>query len=340
MVAPRAELRHLPVMIRIYSAQKKQFLMAVQPAGLKLGDDVLWIDLIEPTPEEERVLEAQLGIDLPTREEMKDIEPSSRLYVENGVAYMTASLIWKADVNDPEITPVAFILAGNRLITIRYAEPRPFAAFMAYAGRHPEICGSGTLMLGGLLEAIIDRLSEILEKTGGEIDGILKRVFARNQATKRRSGVELEKILSDIALYQNMTSKVRDSLISLARMASFLEAANTPPAAGAPDFNERMRSIGKDIQFLTDHVGLLSANITFMLEASLGLVNIEQNAIIKIFSVAAVVFLPPTLVASIYGMNFADMPELHWVFGYPMAVGLMIASAILPYWWFKQRGWL
>jgi magnesium transporter len=325
-------------MIQLFSNQNRQFAPVVSLKGFSLPVDVTWIDLFEPTPEEEKILEAELKLDLPTREELKDIEPSSRLYNENGAAYMTASIVWKADVNEPEITPIAFILTSSRLITIRYAEPRPFTAFVAYAAKNPEICSSPTMILAGLLEAISDRLAEILERTGSDIELMLKRVFARKKRRdKPMANRNLESILSEIAGHQNMTSVSRDSLISLARMVGFLSAVQH---AQTPEFSDRIKSIAKDIQFLTDHVGLLSSNITFMLEASLGLVNIEQNQIIKIFSVAAVVFLPPTLVASIYGMNFAAMPELHWHLGYPLALALMVISAVLPYLWFKKKGWL
>jgi magnesium transporter len=325
-------------MIRLYSTEQKKFIIFEDIQGFALPADALWIDLVWPSPEEEETLEDFLGFDLPTREELKDIEPSSRLYFENGVTYMTATVIWKADTDEPETTPVGFVLANDRLITIRYAEPKPFSAFAAYAGRHPEICGSGAEMLVGLLDALTDRIAEILEFTGIDIDIILRRVFSRKRDKHRPSSQDLENILTNVAFHQNMTSKVRDSLVSLGRMVSFLLLS--PPIAQKTELAEHLRSLTRDIQSLTDHVSFLSNNISFMLDAALGLINLEQNAIVKIFSVAAVVFLPPTLVASIYGMNFAAMPELHWHFGYPMAIILMILSAILPYLWFKKRGWL
>jgi magnesium transporter len=328
-----------PAMLRIYSTREQKFLTLPGTGDLQLTSEMIWIDLSQPSPEEEVALEKQLGFDLPTREEMKDIEPSSRLYQENGVTYMTAAVVVHADGDDPEITNVGFILAGGRLITIRYAEPKPFAHFSNFIARESISYANGAALLAGLLEALVDRLAEILEKTGAEIDAIGKRVFyRRSMKGKRVSGEVLEGILNEIALHQNKIGKVRDSLVSLSRLASYCSL--TAPVTQEAAITELLRSVAKDIPPLTDHATYLSGNLTFMLDAALGLINIEQNAIIKIFSVAAVVFLPPTLVASIYGMNFEFMPELHWVFGYPMALALMILSAIVPYGFFKSRGWL
>jgi len=137
---------------------------------------------------------------------------------------------------------------------------------------------------------------------------------------------------------QDMLAKTRDSLISMGRLMSFLSL----PIHVREDkeLREHVKSLGRDIGSLLDHSAFLASNIGFLLDASMGLINIEQNAIIKIFSVAAVVFLPPTLVASIYGMNFHHMPELDWLYGYPFAIGLMVTSAVLPYLFFKRKGWL
>jgi magnesium transporter len=326
-------------MLRIYSTAEQKFLTLPGTSELRLSPDMIWLDLNQPSPEEEAALERQLGFDLPTREEMKDIEPSSRLYQENGVTYMTAAILVHADGDEPEITNIGFLLAGGRLITIRYAEPKAFISFSNFIARESISYAGGATLLAGLLEALVDRLAEILERTGTEIDAIGKRVFHRRGVKGRRvSGGVLEGILNEVALHQNKISKVRDSLVSLSRVASY--CLLSAPVAQDTAITEHMRSVAKDIPPLTDHATYLSNNLTFMLDAALGLINIEQNAIIKIFSVAAVVFLPPTLVASIYGMNFEFMPELHWAFGYPMAIGLMILSAVVPYGFFKNRGWL
>lgn len=331
-------------MLRIYEATRNQFTDVADVSALTLSDKMVWFDLIHPTLEEENKLEQLLQLALPTRDEMKDIEPSSRLYEENGALYMTATILWKAETEKPIAANISFVLTPTHLITIRYAEPRPFNTFTQYAARDGNGCTNAASTLVYLLEAIIDRAAEILEYTGAEIDQLTNSVFrskeeARKQGLKlRRSGDELEAMLHAVALQQNMTAKMRDSLVSLGRMVGFV--AHAPSIKDHATHMNHLASLGHDIKSLTDHASFLSNNLSFMLDASLGLINIEQNAIIKIFSVAAVVFLPPTLVASIYGMNFKFMPELDWHFGYPLALLSMVASAVAPYLWFKKKGWL
>jgi magnesium transporter len=325
-------------MLNVYFASKNRFEKHDDLSALVLMPDMAWLDLLNPSAVEEKKIESLLGFELPTREEMQDLEPSSRLYEENGVLYMTATILWKADTDEPESANISFILSRERLVTVRYAEPKPFTTFSQYAAREGNSCTDAPSTLVNLLEAIVDRAAEILEFTGKAVDDLTRHAFTRSAKGKRRGGGDLEDILRTVAVHQNMTAKVRDSLVSLGRMTGFVALA--PSIKGNLDHSSRMASLTHDIKSLTDHASFLSTNISFMLDASLGLINIEQNAIIKIFSVAAVVFLPPTLVASIYGMNFAIMPELHWSFGYPVALGLMVISAILPYLWFKQKGWL
>lgn len=326
-------------MHRTYSNQRQSFGAFGTAVPDHFGDDIIWIDLENPDAEEERALERCLGIELPTREEMKDIEPSSRLYQEDGVTYMTTALVWKAEADLSELTNVGFVLARNRLVTIRYAEPKSFRLFSAHAEREKTVLPDGVVTLVRLLEAVVDRTAEILEIAGAQVDQISREVFQeRKDPKRRRSGRELELAMTQIALRQNLTAKVRESLVSLGRMISFLMVA--PEVVGDGGIREHLKSISRDISSLTDHASFLMTNITFLLDASLGLVNIEQNQIIKIFSVVAVIFLPPTLVASSYGMNFRHMPELRWLFGYPMALVMMVISAVLPYLWFKRKGWL
>lgn len=326
-------------MHRLYSRATQQFYSLESIGSTVLSDDIIWIDLDNPTVEEERGLERHLGVELPTRDEMKDIEPSSRLYREQDATYMTAALVWRVDSDTPELTNVGFVLTANRLVTIRYSEPKAFRVFKAHAERERTVLPSGAATIVTLLEGIVDRSAEILEQTGQQVDAISRGIFQSRAAGRpRRTGRALEEALTRIAQRQNLMAKTRESLVSLGRMSSFLMVA--PEIAGDSDLREHLKSVGRDISSLTDHSNFLMANISFLLDASLGLVNIEQNQIIKIFSVAAVIFLPPTLVASSYGMNFEHMPELRWMFGYPMAIGMMLVSAIIPYLWFKSKGWL
>ena len=325
-------------LINAYRANCEAISLSCDDGSGPIPDDIVWIDLVNPDRAEEQHVEMLLGLDLPTREDLKDIEPSSRLYMEDGNVFMTASLVWKADSDDPRLTDVAFILAGKRLVTIRYAEPKSFHLFIAAITRVPHDMRSGAVLLLKLLETIVDRTAEILENSVAGIDNLAADILGSQSRAKRKAPRYLEDRLTNIAGYHRLISKVRDSLASLARLQTFLSTSDqVREDKGA---REQGKSISRDIQSLTEHASFVSGNLTFLLDASLGIINIEQNGIIKIFSIASVVFLPPTLVASIYGMNFQLMPELNWTFGYPLALVVMLMSAIIPFLFFRWKGWL
>ena len=326
-------------MLRIFGNGSKD---AVHPPGAPLPAGGVWIDLFEPTRDEELLVERSLGLQVPTRDEMAEIEPSSRLYQERGAVFLTANVMSGIDAGDPVSTPVGFVLTKEHLVTVRYADPKPFRSFAAHIEREPGLCASSTMTLIHLLDAIVDRLADTLEVVQADIDKTSRAVFRRGETSGRRrarmSNQTMQELLIRIGDDQDLLAKTRDSLVSMGRLMSFLSL----PLHVREDqeLREHVKSIGRDISSLIDHSAFLGTNVSFLLDASLGLINIEQNAIIKIFSVAAVVFLPPTLVASIYGMNFEHMPELEWLLGYPFALGVMILSAVLPYLFFKRKGWL
>jgi len=301
-------------------------------------EGVIWVDLLNPTTEEETRLEALLDLELPTRDEMEEIEISSRLYHEDGAAFMTATLPAQADGDDPQMAPVTFVLTAQRLITVRYHAPRAFQTFPQRAEKVAMGCTSGDAVLVALLEAIVDRLADILERAGREIDGISRTIF-RHPGGKPSKSRDFQEVLEQVGRKGDLVSNIRDSLVTLDRLDGFFTQV-TMQRKNEKEIRARIKMLSRDIRSLADHATFLTSKITFLLDATLGMINIEQNAIIKIFSVAAVVFLPPTLIASIYGMNFEFMPELKWVLGYPMALGLMVLSAILPYFYFQRRGWL
>ena len=300
---------------------------------------VVWADLFEPTKEEEATIENWIGVGIPTREEMQEIEISSRLYVENGAFFMTATLPAHADGDRPVMSPVTFVLSQNRLITVRYHEPRAFHTFPMRAEKADIGCTNGETILIALLEAIVDRLADVLERAGSEVIEISHDIFhpAEKKASKRDRGFQI--ILRRIGRKEDLVSNIQDSLLSLQRLSGFFGQVMVP-RKNDKDLRARVKTLSRDVSSLSDHASFLSQKITFLLDATLGMINIEQNAIIKIVSVAAVVFLPPTLVASVYGMNFDVMPELKWLLGYPFALFLMVISAVLPFWYFKRRGWL
>jgi magnesium transporter len=298
---------------------------------------VVWIDLISPSREEDSDLDARLGIDLPTKEDMEEIEISSRLYKENDAVFMTAILPAHTDGDDPQVAPVTFVLAGDRLITVRYHEPRAFQTFANRVEKAASGYETGEVVLLALLETIVDRLADILERSGRDIDRLSRGVF--KQGPKSNKSRDFQNVLEQLGRVGDQTSNIRESLVTLERMVGYLAQAMIQ-RGGRETIREHIKTLSGDIRSLSDHSSFLSQKVTFLLDATLGMISIEQNATIKIFSVAAVVFLPPTLIASIYGMNFHHMPELDWTFGYPFAICMMVASAVLPYLFFKRRGWL
>jgi len=305
------------------------------PSGAPIPDNAIWFDLVSPTITEDKVVERYLGIAVPTREEMQEIEPTSRLYVEGGARYMTATMMCQSDTDTPKTTPVTFILSGHRLITVRYDDPRPFMIVGNKLSRACPAGATGETVLMDLLDAVIDRAADILERIGSEVDRVSHDIFEPD-ADQKASHQDILKI---IGRKGDLTSKVRESLVSIGRMLLYL-ANEADSMKWAKETRSQLRGMQRDVQSLLDHATYLSNKITFLLDAMLGVVFIEQNNIIKIFSIAAVVLMPPTLVASIYGMNFRHMPELDWTFGYPLAIGLMVIAAALPYYIFKWRGWL
>ncbi|MGZ5918124.1 MAG: magnesium transporter CorA family protein, partial [Methyloceanibacter sp.] len=235
-------------------------------------------------------------------------------------------------------TQVTFIVSGQRLVTLRYVDLRAFKLFVARCKRSEPNLANGTAVLTGLIDTIVDRLADIIEHIQAEVDALSRSIFEMRGGTvarERRFDVSLRAIGRE----GEITSLARESAHSLGRLLTFLIHA-TNERKEDKLLKARIRTAARDVQSLTDHVTFLSGKIVFLLDATLGMINIQQNDIIKIFSIAAVVFLPPTLVASIYGMNFDVMPELKWIFGYPLALVLMVLSAVLPYLYFKRKGWL
>ena len=332
-------------MLQVYGS--RQGALQVLEWQERLPPEAVWIDLVEPTPEEDRQVEAWLGVSIPTREEMQEVEESSRLYQENGAVYMTALVVWRADINEPVNTPITFILTPQHLVTVRYADPHPFRTFLARCTKQPETVMASDSAFVALLDAIVDRSADLLERVGADLEAISSQVFRRENTGERRGRrlvrrrpADLQAIILRIGEDHDLATKVRESLLSLNRLLIFFTEAGEAVMQRGKGLRGHLKTISRDIRSLNEHAAYLEAKETFLLDAALGLINIQQNAIIKIFSVMAVIFMPPTLVASIYGMNFEFMPELKWEHGYPFAILLMIAAAVLPYLYFKWRKWL
>jgi magnesium transporter len=295
------------------------------PAGLKLLDrnrdaplpeDAVWLDLLEPSIEEERLVEARLGLDIPTREEMREIESSSRLYEEAGALYLTATVVTKLDTSLPENAQVTFILKDTRLVTNRYVDPLPFRRFVAHTERQPLANTNAHAVLAGLLESIVNRIADVIERVGSDMDSVSAEVFNRLKTPGgkvRRSQRDYRKLLERVGQCGELIAKARESLASLARLLAFVQQSTV---AMPQDVRTRLRTLSKDVFAMSDHASFLNTNLNFILDATLGMVNIDQNDILKIFSVVTVLVLPPSVIGAIFGMNFQHIPTLQEPWGF------------------------
>lgn len=304
--------------------------------GLREGDaqGAVWLDLLEPGDEERARAAEILGVSIPTREDQEEIEQSSRLYMVEGVPVMTVLLPSGFDGRRANLEPASFILMADRLVTLRHHEPRPFDSYPARAAQASLGARSAETVFLGLVEVIVDRLADITEQAGREIDALSRTSFA----PEADSTPDHQAMLRAIGLADRLVMQLRESLLTLERMLGFLLPVLEQRHSGR-ELRGVAKSFLRDVRTIAEQAGFLQQKTALLLDATLGFINIEQAAIIKIFSVVAVIFLPPTLIASIYGMNFAVMPELGWRFGYPMALGLMVASVVAALVIFRRKGW-
>ena len=325
-------------MLSVFVPRPQGILHIEQPLDAPLPPDAVWIDLVEPTPEEEKAIEHALAINIPTREEMREIEASNRLYEENGSLYMTATIVTKLDTDLPQSTQVTFILANTHLITNRYTDPLPFRRFVAYAETHPAACSNATLLLVGLLESIINRIADVIERVAADLDQISNEVFAPVRRYRRATSRDYGQVLGRVGQSGELVSKARESLVSLGRLLVFVQQSTGTQIT--QDARARFRTLSRDVIAMSDHASFLGDKVAFVLDATLGMVTIDQNNILKIFSVVTVFLLPPSVIAGFYGMNFQHIPWLNEPWGWWVALAMMFASSLGPYLWFKRRGWL
>ena len=326
------------VMLWVYVPRGTSLDRIAVTSDADVPDNAIWFDLVNPDQQEDKIVERKIGVAVPTREEMQEIEVTSRLYVENGARYMTATLMCQSDTDTPKTTPVTFILSGHRL------DHRPLRRAASVHDRRqqarPGLPGRGERRIRPDGPARRGDRSRRRHPGAHRRRGRsgLPRHFRAGGASSKRSH---QTILKVIGRKGDLTSKVRESLVSIGRLLLYLaNEADSESMRWAKETRSQLRGMQRDVQSLSDHATYLSNKITFLLDAMLGVVFIEQNNIIKIFSIAAVVLMPPTLVASIYGMNFKHMPELDWTLGYPLAILLMLVAAALPYFIFKWKKWL
>jgi magnesium transporter len=310
-------------------------------------ENIIWIDLDCPTKDEEDWIEAALSIDIPTREDMMEIEMSSRLYQTESAQFLTAQVLATRDALTTEIGPVTFVVLPQCLVTVHYHHPGSFTHFANWAQINPITPRDGTGMLLYLLEAVVDRLADVLEGEARKQEHLSTAIFAA-QRPKGKADT-LAAVLQRIGRAEDMNGKISESLGTLHRLSGFLATSPLLKAGKkaaiksvTPAITDRAlhKTLQLDLASLREVAETQSTKIRFQLDATLGVINIRQSDVVKVFSVVAFVFLPPTLIASIYGMNFAVMPELQWRWGYPMAIGMMILSAVIPAIIFRWKRWL
>jgi magnesium transporter len=298
----------------------------------------IWIDMVEPTADEDQKVERFLGCKVPSRSDPDFAEPSESYYAENGVRYLHASVVSEA-ANTPDVAEVTFILTPKTFATLRYDPGDAFELF------GQKLCKSPPRMLHpdgvavGLVNAIVDRSARALNKVGVELDSIASRAFrARGVDQGARSRIYTE-TLDALGREDEKISNLRESLVEVERLLLFLMSEGRSADAPKP-VREATKSALRDLQSLEQDASFKAQKVQFLLDATLGFINLAQNDIIKLFSVLAVIFMPPTMIASIYGMNFKVMPELEWPWGYPAALVLMVLVAVGPYVFFRWKKWL
>lgn len=299
----------------------------------------VWIDLVNPSETEIEFVESSTGFRAPHRDALEEIESSSRNYVENGALYLSAPLIARASTPEGEITPVGFVFAPHVLITVRFAELKAFDGAAEQARGMAGLSSAEALVR--LLEQIVDRAADLLEHAGAELDRLSYTAFhAQGNRTRNvnEANSKLREALRAVGRMGDRTSQIRDTLLGLGRITAFTAEAGAGQLN--PDLQHRLAAVRADVASLNDYQAHLANKVQFLLDATLGFINIEQNDIVKVLTIASIVGVPPVLVAGIYGMNFKVLPELSWAWGYPYSLALMVLSALIPLAWFKWRGWM
>ncbi|KGQ30783.1 magnesium transporter CorA [Gallibacterium genomosp. 2] len=293
-------------------------------------NDAIWIDLLEPTAEEREMLQKGLGQSLASYLELEDIEASARFFEDEDGLHLHSFFYCEDEDDYADIATVAFTLRDGRLFSLR---DRELPAFRLYRMRSRTQrlleCNAYELLLD-LFETKIEQLADVIETVYADLEKLSRIILEGKQ------GEAFDQALSTLTEQEDVSSKVRLCLMDTQRALSFLVRKTRLPASQL----EQAREVLRDIESLQPHNESLFQKVNFLMQAAMGFMNIEQNRIMKIFSVASLIFLPPTLVSSTYGMNFANMPELTWKFGYPFALVLMALAALFPFLYFKRKGWL
>jgi magnesium transporter len=303
-------------------------MLATCPSVESLSD-VVWLDLFNPTDDERLAAERATGLRVPVREEINEIEWSSRVFMEGGALYLSTPVLTGIDPMTSTLTTVGFVLSPERLVTLRYVPITAFDRLVAsYAKATSVVPGDAFLKI---LEAIVDHAADTFERASAELEHVSNGAFRRD----RLRGAQLAR--ASEALHAGI-SHVRDTLLGIDRITAFvLDGDSRQKLVGSA---ARLASIRADVASLNDYQVHLSGKVQFLLDATLGFISIQQNDIVKTLTIVSVVGVPPVLIAGIYGMNFRFMPELGWQLGYPLALLLIVVSGLVPVAWFKWRGWI
>jgi magnesium transporter len=324
-------------MLRAMSGQSPAVEIAPTRLDERLAAEAVWLDLQCPTEDERGEVERATGLRLPTQAEVSEVEASSRLVQDGDTLTLSMPMVTKGGEEGLVSTPLGFVLCPKRLITTRYAPSTVFDHVAAH-WRRADQCG-GLLPFVALLEAMVDRMADALEHEGALIERLTGTVFGAAVAamTPRGRDTMLRATLMELGRSGERISHVRDGLLGVLRIVRFVRTVAPWATEGE---GKRLLTIENDVLSLNDYESQLLGKVQFVLDATLGFINIEQNNSVKVLTIVSLVGIPPTLIAGIYGMNFKLMPELDWHYGYPYGLALIVLSAVLPLLWFRRRGWL
>lgn len=313
--------------------------IARRSASPDLPEAVIWIDLIDPTPEETAFAESRAKVRVPTVEALSEIESSSRLATEDDVIYLSVAVVARGDTPEAFLSPAGFILTRNVLVTVRFVALSTFDVVAERVRREPGLRSAPAVFVA-LLEAMVDRGADVLERLGAELAQVSKTVF-RGRASRpgRLAGANeaLHQALIVVGTTGDRLALARDALLGIGRISPFVLSLRKSWIV--PEFEAKLDAVTKDVASLNDFEGHLSNKVQFLLDAILGFITIQQNDLFKVLTIVSVVGIPPTLMAGIYGMNFKYMPELNWPYGYAYGLAVIALSALAPLAWFKWRGW-
>ncbi len=330
-------------MIRIYTQKENGISRTV---GLEEQDfereQIFWIDLLTPDAAELRFAESLCAIEMPTKDEMREIEYTSRLYCEDGGRFMTTTVLSRVETDEPMIAEITFILKARLLITVRHTDSYSFRVFATQLLRAQSTNRDSVFV--GLLETLVDRQADVLERFGTDLDALSKKVFGTHHTRRSKQADpdtdDLRDALEELGRVGDLITRQRDALVNLLRLITY--AGNEPICTEGERDNlySALRPVSRDVNSLSEYASFLSNKINFMLDAVLGLINIEQNDIVKVFTIMSVVFLPPTFIASIFGMNFRHMPFLETAWGVWISLLVMVLAGLVPLIIFKLKRYI